>query len=200
MEENKKDKVKYINKLFDFLFVALLSIICASLGISIYYNNTMEKQISDRDRLIRLLSQKDSVYRNVFEIKEDSIKGTIEYMYLRRGDSIIKYDEIKGLDSKVESLKDSVKMYKDLINLMTSRYPILYNIKRNGDYINYRIKSNELDSALLLLEFYRDMIFHNEDKSEWTILKRDEKTFDRYIIKEGVNDSSLIHKIQTPIK
>lgn len=200
MEEDKNNKEKYFNKLTYFSSVIIFSVICTSLAVSIFYNKTMEKQIQDRDKLIRLLSTKDSVYSAVFDIKEDSVNGTIEYRYLQRGDSVLKYDEIKGLGSKVESLSDSVKMYKDLVRLITSRYPIVYNIKREEDYRIYYIMSNELDSALLLLEFYRDMIFHNEDKSEWTILRREEKTFNRYIIKDGGDGSSLIDEIKTPLK
>jgi tetratricopeptide (TPR) repeat protein len=65
---------------------------------------------------------------------------------------------------------DSLSNYKLIVDLIHSRYFIDYRITNEGKYRKIRIQSEKLDSALILLPYFRDRI--KKEKDVWKINTR----------------------------
>lgn len=88
--ENNKIKEK-ISKVTNGL---LLILILVSLGVSVFYNIKLQEQVDKRDSIIEHLTQRDSILKQIMEIKYDSISKTISYTYRSINGKVMKYNEI----------------------------------------------------------------------------------------------------------
>jgi hypothetical protein len=62
---------------------------------------------------------------------------------------------------------DSLSNYKTIFNLIHSHYFLDYKIENDGKYRKISIKSEKLDSALILLPYFRDRL--RKEKNSWKI-------------------------------
>lgn len=67
-------------------------------------------------------------------------------------------------------ISDSLSSFKTLVNLIHSKYFIDYKIEKDGNYRKISVKSEKLDSALILLPHFRDRI--KKEKNIWKISTR----------------------------
>ena len=110
-ENNFRSKA---TKLLEGLFVLLLAVM---LGVSMYYNYTLEQQIYKRDVLIENLTRRDSILNQIFEIKYDSINKSISYKYQERDGKVVKYNElVDEIDEKESEIKEGEISIKKLKN------------------------------------------------------------------------------------
>ena len=116
----------------------------------------LESEMGDRlwkDSLFNAIMQSDNKIRYL------TINGTVvTYNQLaKENDSLIKvhYDE-KSHNSKLQLQLDLIKR----------NYPI--EIKREGDV--YTVVSPQIDSALILLPYYRDKLKYNHKDKSWSII------------------------------
>lgn len=164
------------------VFLILVLLLVFSLIISLTYNNqakTLNSEIED----IRT----DTIANQILEVRKvmlpDSTYSTT-YDYRTRNNKIISYNQLlKEIDSlklksiskdlKINSLEDDVSTSKNKIELAEENYGIRfwnsYQIekKKKIEYIN--IESKKIDSALILLEVYRNKLFYNKESKKWEI-------------------------------
>lgn len=231
LAENKtKEKISKVTSLF------LLLIILISLGVSLYYNMTLQEQINKRDFLIEKLTRRDSILNKIMNIKYDSISKSISYSYRTRDGKILKYNELAveldksiedykeiaqkhkliveqnnqnindynslsksfdlltqdhykliekynslvgeynemvkrqtQLDNRFNQVADSLSSFKTVIKLIQSNYPIDFKINRDGTIKKISIKAEQLDSALILLPYFRNRLKLDKGKNIWLI-------------------------------
>lgn len=231
LAENKtKERISKVTSSF------LLLLILISLGVSLYYNMTLQEQINKRDFLIEKLTQRDSILNKIMNIKYDSISKSISYSYRTRDGKILKYNELSvELDKSLEDynkiaekhksivdqnnqnindynslsksfnsltqdhtkliekynslvgeynelaerktklsnsfnqVTDSLSSFKTVIKLIQSNYPIDFKINQDGTIKEISIKAEQLDSALILLPYFRNRLKLDKDKKVWSI-------------------------------
>ena len=66
-------------------------------------------------------------------------------------------------------LRDSLASYNSVIRLIQSNYHVNYNISRNGKKKNISVNADKLDSALVLLPYFRDRLKLDKEGKVWTI-------------------------------
>jgi hypothetical protein len=164
------------------VLLTLVLVFVFSLIISIIYKKqakTLNYEIDD----IRT----DTIANQILEVRKvmlpDSTYSTT-YDYRTRNNKVISYNQLlKEIDSlklkniskdlKINSLKDDVSTSKNKIELAEEQYGIRfwnsYQIekKKKIEYIN--IESKTIDSALILLEVYRNKLFYNKESKKWEI-------------------------------
>lgn len=149
------NKIRYISK--KIALVLLLSLTASLISNFLMFDRTgkLESEMGDRlwkDSLFNAIMQSDNKIRYL------TINGTVvTYNQLaNENDSLIKvhYDE-KSHNSKLQLQLDLIKR----------NYPI--EIKREGDV--YTVVSPQIDSALILLPYYRDKLKYNHKDKSWSI-------------------------------
>jgi hypothetical protein len=73
----------------------------------------------------------------------------------------------KKLNVKFNSTHDSLSIYKAIVSLINKNYSINYKIQIDGEFRKISISSEKLDSALVLLPYFRDRL--TKDKDVWKI-------------------------------
>ena len=168
--------------------VAMIVVLLAS----IYYNFVLERQVRERDTVIKLLTQRGSVFQYFLEAKIDSTGSSYSYSFYRDGggqamsyhtiynryDSISKLRTIeiselsKDYNSLVDdynklleinsALKDSIIICKSIANRSIG-YGLLYNAyKDKNEHLIIEFPLSRLDSAMMLFPHYRHKIHEME--------------------------------------
>jgi len=231
LEKNKiKERIAKITSLF------LLLLIMIALGVSFYYNYTLQNQVNERDILIEKLTQRDSILNKIIDFHYDSISKSTSWEYRIREGKVLKYNELANeldksnndynqisithnqiiaeknqnindykylsnsfnllnkdynellkkyslliakynenisdqnkLVGNYNLISDSLSSFKSIVRLIQSNYNIDYNINRKGNIKEISIKANKLDSALVLLPYFRDRLKLDKEKKVWII-------------------------------
>ncbi|MCQ2214896.1 MAG: hypothetical protein MJZ31_03135 [Bacteroidales bacterium] len=162
------------------------------LGYGYYYVSELENQITERDRLIQNLSFRSNLVEEYFDIKVDSTQNTTSYMLKdskktriieHKETTIEKCDEelISNYNKLVEEYKlinienfkykNKISEQKKVLELIERNYQINYNVSVDSIYSRIKlINTEKIDSALLLLPYYRDRLERIDEKT-WTITK-----------------------------
>lgn len=200
---NIKERIGKVTSLF------LLLLILIALGVSLYYNETLQEQVNKRDIIIEKLTQ-DSILNKIMNIKYDSISKSTSYSYRTRNGKLLKYDELANeldkskednkqdrneliteynslvnrynklvesqseLNNNFNQVADSLYSFKIVLQLIQSNYHIDFVIDRNGNgkIEEVSLKADKLDSALVLLPYFRDRLTLDKvdkNKKFWTI-------------------------------
>jgi hypothetical protein len=129
----------------------------------------------------------DSIVRKILEIKEFSKNDSIEtsYNYLTRNDTIVTYNQlIKDSDSlekklilkqlEIDKKEDDIITKNNEINLLKDKL----DLARNNYDINFyetktqiTIEAKKIDSALVLLEVFRNRMTYDKKTGKWTITR-----------------------------
>jgi predicted GIY-YIG superfamily endonuclease len=128
----------------------------------------------------------DSLVRKILQIKEFSENDsttTTSYKYITRNDSVVTYNqlvkesdslqkelllkefEINKKENYINSKNKEVNLLKDKLDLAISNY----NINFFETKTDITIVAKKLDSALVLLEIYRDRMIYDKDTGRWKI-------------------------------
>lgn len=229
--------MKGLPKLLLFLF-ALIVLLLALFGSFAHYSVQLEKNIDEKNNIIRRYQYYDSIYSMLLE-KNDST----EYVYyrIRNGKPITyhelerQYDDlqkkyyalqqenannqdilellqqlypykvtesngtltvsglnyksqISGANAKIDSLErlnkktyNNYDIVKLKLELILKNYPILVMQDSN----RYYIEAPKIDSALMLLPYYRDKLTYDTITKKWSIV---------YTHKEVVTESKTLRK------
>ncbi|MBL7935711.1 MAG: hypothetical protein JNM51_07870 [Bacteroidia bacterium] len=187
----------------------LLLFILIALGVSLYYNKTLQEQVNKRDIIIEKLTQ-DSILNEIMNIKYDSISKSTSYSYRTRNGKLLKYDELANeldksrgdyklgrneliteynslvnrynklvennakINSNFNQVADSLYSNKIVLKLIQSNYHVDFSIDRyeNGNIKKVSINADQLDSALVLLPYFRNRLTLekvDENKKFWSI-------------------------------
>lgn len=154
---NKKAS-KGLGFIFAFLMISLVS---ALIGVCLLLDRTdaLESKISTleyRDSLFTKFMEPDSASIITYRVKNGE---PVTYHQLEK--------EKDSLEQKYYDLESLKEHYRIQLSLVTRNYPITF--KNNGN--EYSIQALKIDSALQLLEVYRDMIEYNPQRREWIVTR-----------------------------
>lgn len=74
----------------------------------------------------------------------------------------------KDLVKDFNSLKDSLYKYENIAEIVENEFDLKYNLKANGDNVNFIRTINKVDSSLILFELYGDRLYN--DDGVWKLL------------------------------
>lgn len=150
--------VRYVNKLTGEI---------SSLNDSLEYYQTYYK-LSQKN-IKSDFSVKDSGTKRTYSYKSSSLDIDTVNSILKSGlekSSLEWSTKLKEEYKRNTELQNKLNMYERAIN----RYGIQFNnIKKEGNTISYEIEAPQVDSALLLLPFYRKELKYDKKKKQWTI-------------------------------
>lgn len=177
---------KVLKRIKELIALMIILGIIAALFYSIYYSSKLEEQIWERDRTIQELSFRSKLVEDYFDIKynpadsttsyilKDSIKNrfiTIQKEDIENMDSLIKdfnslvkehfkiVDEHNSLVDKINSLTNDKRNLEDVLGMIEKKYKITYDISIDSKTVIISLKNTDIvDSAMILLPFYRDKI------------------------------------------
>ncbi len=138
-----------------------------------------DKEISFEDLIdvVRKLQEEKNLYhdscnyyKKYYQLSQKYHKD--EFKEVRRGDTIVysyktepKHDMVK-VDSTINSLLTT----KAIFNSVCQQYDInVVNIKENNGTLYFDIQAQKLDSALMLLPYYRHKLKYDSKKKVWKI-------------------------------
>tara|TARA_R100000935_G_scaffold57354_2_gene91119 strand:+ start:319 stop:1044 length:726 start_codon:yes stop_codon:yes gene_type:complete len=125
---------------------------------------------------------RDSIRRLKFSLKNAQKDYGISYDVQRKGDTLIStrniteidtmlayYPKLKKIEKKYYSVLDSLERYKWHSELVKKNFGISYKItKKNKQLKARRVANAKIDSALILLEYFRHRLSIDED-GDWVI-------------------------------
>lgn len=113
-----------------------------------------ESILHSRDSLISILLGVDSAMTFTYRIR-DSIPVTYPQLV----------NERDSIEAECVRLYNEKELYRIKMDLITRNYPI--RVKEEGDYLV--VHAEKLDSALMLLNSFRDRIHYDVEKGVWLI-------------------------------
>lgn len=153
-------------KLARFIGVVLALLMMAVLGLFLMLdrNDALKYKIEVLESRDAFLHTRDSLYDILLGI--DSTR-TITYQV--RDSVPISYPQLvrerDSLQSRYYSLFNEREQYRIKLEMITRNYPI--TIKEEGNY--YVLHAEKVDSAMMLLNLYRDRIRFDPDKNIWIV-------------------------------
>jgi len=160
--------------------VFAVAFILLFLGVSLVFNflssrenDILQKDNIEKKNIIAKLQWSDSLFNQIMKIKSnynDNFKGV--FFYRNRDGEIITYEELKiendSLFSKEIDMANENNRLQEKLNLIRKNYNI--TIKETDKYIT--TEAPQLDSALLLLPFYRNKIKYDNENKTWIIYSK----------------------------
>ena len=112
--------------------------------------NALEEDLTSNQNLVNLLEQRDSTFTRMLGM-----------------DSLLVYRVKNGEPVTYKELDQANDSLSSCLDLILNRYPI--HIKHLDG--TYQIEATAIDSALLLLPMYRDMIKYDKRNKEWIVTR-----------------------------
>lgn len=184
-------KNSIIKRLKELIPILVFIGIIAGFVYSIYYIDRLEEQIWERDRTIQELSFRSKLVEDYFDIKYNPADSTTSYILkdslknrfialqkenVNNMDSLIKefnslvkehfeiVNEHNSLVDRLNSLTNDKRNLEDVLGMIEKKYKITYDISVDSKTIRISLKNTDMvDSAMVLLPFYRDKIERKPD-------------------------------------
>lgn len=126
---------------------------------------------------VAYIKDEDRFYKNGKRISSDSLIKEYNNLSQRNAGNwkkiVEKYNslvhEYNKLGSRLSATEDSLWVKSLLLKNTEKYYKIQYNYNYRGNQVFTNISSPKLDSALMLLDVYRDKLKYNPKKKQWTI-------------------------------
>ena len=128
---------------------------------------------------VEYIKSEDRFYKNGKRISSDSLikeynnlsqRNTDDWKKLVERYNLLVHDYNK-LGLKLSKIEDSLWVKNLLLKNIEKYYKIQYNYNYKGNQVFTNISSPKLDSALMILDVYRDKLKYNPKKKQW-IIKR----------------------------
>ena len=128
---------------------------------------------------VAYIKDKDRFYKNGKRISSDSLIKEYNNLSQRNAEDrkkiAEKYNslvhEYNKLSSRLSAIEDSLCVKNLLLKNTEKYYKIQFDYNYKGNQVFTNVSSPKLDSALMLLDVYRDMLIYNPKKKQW-IIKR----------------------------
>lgn len=126
---------------------------------------------------VAYIKDEDRFYKNGNRISSDSLIKDYNTLSQRNAGDwkkiVEKYNtlvhEYNKLGSRLSATEDSLWVKNLLLKSTEKYYKIQYNYSYKGNQVFTNINSSKLDSALMLLDVYRDKLKYNPKKKQWMI-------------------------------
>ena len=128
---------------------------------------------------VEYIKSEDRFYKNGKRISSDSLikeynnlsqRNTDDWKKLVERYNLLVHDYNK-LGLKLSKIEDSLWVKNLLLKNIEKYYKIQYNYSYKGNHVFTNISSPKLDSALMLLDVYRDKIYYDVKKKEWIVVR-----------------------------
>lgn len=174
---DKIDSLTTFFKGFNKLFLILTSFIILLLIILIISQFYAPKVIKFNNEINDL--KNDSLVRKILEIKEikknDSVTTTT-YNYLVRDEQVVTYNmlskENDSLNQQLETKNKAINNIENKVSNLQTKLNLVtkyYNIKFKESKRQISFESKQLDSAMILLDYYRDKMKYDPATDKWNI-------------------------------
>lgn len=128
---------------------------------------------------VAYIKDEDRFYKNGKRITSDSLIKEYNNLSQRNAEDwkkiAEKYNslvhEYNKLGLRLSAIEDSLWVKNLLLKNTEKYYKIQFNYNYKGNQVFTNISSQKLDSALMLLDVYRDKLIYNPKKKQW-IIKR----------------------------
>lgn len=128
---------------------------------------------------VAYIKDEDRFYKNGKRITSDSLIKEYNNLSQRNAEDwkkiAEKYNslvhEYNKLGLRLSAIEDSLWVKNLLLKNTEKYYKIQFNYNYRGNQVFTNISSQKLDSALMLLDVYRDKLIYNPKKKQW-IIKR----------------------------
>lgn len=128
---------------------------------------------------VAYIKDEDRFYKNGKRITSDSLIKEYNNLSQRNAEDwkkiAEKYNslvhEYNNLGLRLSAIEDSLWVKNLLLKNTEKYYKIQFNYNYKGNQVFTNISSQKLDSALMLLDVYRDKLIYNPKKKQW-IIKR----------------------------
>ncbi|MCU0321289.1 MAG: hypothetical protein MUE72_02670 [Chitinophagaceae bacterium] len=162
-----------------FIFSVLVLLLLAISGlwkIQKDNNTELKLQIQSRDSLIKSSQSNDSLS---CEQTQEYVKTITKYINddcnIIIGTKKVSLSEFidiyKNEVDKANSLSDSIIILKRQIEYINQRYSIRADTKKDGNLQITTLDAKQIDSALLLLKYFRDRLKFDSTNNSWLIRK-----------------------------
>ena len=126
---------------------------------------------------VAYIKDEDRFYKNGKRISSDSLIKEYNNLSQRNAEDwkkiAEKYNslvhEYNKLGSRLSAIEDSLWVKNLLLKNTEKYYKIQFNYNYKGNQVFTNISSPKLDSALMLLDVYRDKLKYNPKKKQWVI-------------------------------
>lgn len=126
---------------------------------------------------VEYIKGEDTFFKNGKQISADSLikeynnlshRNTADWKEIvKKYNSLVA--EYNKLGLKFSAIEDSLWVKNLLLKNSAKFYNIQYNYRYKGNHVITNLSSEKLDSALMLLELYRDKLKYDIKKKQWTI-------------------------------
>lgn len=152
--EKRLKKVRKKNQIISVIsFVACLFVVCFS-AIANFSYLAMKDELNEKNVIIQKYEQ--IVHSLGTNIDSEKLYGNSQ----NRSSSAEIINEKYQMLEKISDLEGKIKLIKKQ-----------YDISVIDDGKSYYLKANKVDSALLLLDVYRDKIHFDSKKKEWIVVR-----------------------------
>lgn len=134
-------------------FVTCLFVVCFSAIVN-FSNLAMKDELDEKNVIIQKYEQ--IVHSLGANTDSEKLHGKSQ----ERSSSVENVNEKYRMLEKISDLEGKIKLIKKQ-----------YDISVVDDGKSYYLKANKVDSALLLLDVYRDKIHYNSKKNEWVVIR-----------------------------
>ncbi|HNQ67968.1 MAG TPA: hypothetical protein PKN32_06300 [Bacteroidales bacterium] len=149
---------------------------------SIYYNFKLEEEINYRDVQIKQLLEHVNTIDSIIGYSYDSINDSFSFSYrLKDGEALTYRQAISENDSlSIQNInllimeidqRTAIAYYETVLKLLNAKYG--FNLKFDAD-LNLNpedFTSKTIDSALLLLPYYRENLQYDRKTNSWLVIK-----------------------------
>ncbi len=189
MENKKRNKGLYI-----ILLIGLIGLLFSMFFLNFNYIDSLEKQVSERDSIIKRMSFRNALVEKYFDIEYDSISNETLYKLKNpqaktiirsekeiiqqkeivhyKGDKEITSDQLVNEYNKMlkqySNLEDDYEVKKIALELIEKAYSISYIQIPDSNCIRL-VNTNRVDSALMLLPYYRSKL-ESIDGKKWKVI------------------------------
>lgn len=146
----KAKQGKRADRIFSILIIVVFSIILTWTYMFLDRNDVLESKVYNIENELKYYQRRDSMFVEVM-----GLESPTSITYKVKDDKPITYQELSNIS-------DSCSIH---LKVILNQYPI--KVKRKGN--SYWAESAQIDSALMLLPIYRDMITYDPKKKVWSI-------------------------------
>lgn len=145
------------------------------------YKSTLKQYVDTVEKYITpefVYGEKRISTEELLEITNKTMEeyNTCRYELIVARDSIRMYrdyyDRTQRVLGNMQKHIDSSFIYKNYTQIAKEKYGINFSYKNKGNEYLFMVESRKIDSALILLPFFRDRIKYNPQKKSWQITTR----------------------------
>lgn len=142
------------------------------------YESTIRKYVDTVEKYITpefLYGDKKITAEELIETANSSIGELykVKYELAIARDSIRAYkvysDETNKLNKELYKYYDSTFIFKGYSNIAKAKYGIVFSHIKDSNNYTFSANSKKIDSALILLPYFRDRLKYNYEKKTWEI-------------------------------